>query len=56
MLEKVWPEQFVNGRETIALRTLEDLALRGELPGAFRPPKSRKWWIDKLAMLQEGAI
>jgi len=44
-LQKLWPEQFVDGKETIALRTLEDMAHRGELPGAFRPPKSRKWWI-----------
>ena len=36
-LEVFWREQFVAGEPTIALRTLEDMAAKGRLPGAFRP-------------------
>lgn len=53
-LEVFWKEQFVNGEETISRRTLEELAHRGNLPGAFRPKGSRIWWVNKLALLQQG--
>ena len=53
-LEVFWREQFVAGEPTIALRTLEDMAAKGRLPGAFRPSGSRQWWVNKLALLQEG--
>jgi hypothetical protein len=53
-LEVFWKEQFANGEETISRRTLEQMAHAGTLPGAFRPEGSRIWWVNKLALIQQG--
>lgn len=43
-----------DGGETIALRTLEEMASGGRLPGAFRMTGSRIWWVNLLALMQQG--
>src|SRR5690242_2579741 len=49
---RAWWNKLPEGK--MAYDTVEDMARRGVLVGAFKPDGSRDWWINLLAIMQEG--
>jgi hypothetical protein len=52
-LKKFHEEQkLLNGEQTVSLRTLQEQAEAGELPGAYKV--GSRWWMNKLAAAVNG--